>query len=105
MSRQQPSRVWRQLLLQMCEKQVIVCRVLYYALNHACRTCISLSLVVHQGVMQGVINVITYSTTSHTDRLYRSTPSLYRPAFHKTEIKVSYTKILINEVISIQHLV
>ena len=33
---------------------------------------------------------LLYSKTSHTDRLYRSTPPLCRPAFRKTALKVSY---------------
>ena len=32
-------------------------------------------------------NYRSYSKTSHTNHLYRSTPSLYRPAFHNTKIK------------------
>ena len=42
---------------------------------------------------------LIYSQTSHTDRLYRSIPPPYRPAFHKTEIKLSYLfRILENSV-------
>ena len=41
-------------------------------------------LVVKGGV---TLEKYKYSKTSQTDCLYRSTPSLYQPAFHITEIK------------------